>query len=316
MVNRNCASRLTPSYCYRTCQNISRTLPRHCRIPGSVVNNRGVICRLCDRVNPACPVRPARPIIPRCPMRCREVVNGTPGHCVTYGRYVNYQGRPCQMCDVVDFSCVRKNLTLCADALETCKGAPKGMPDFCLSQNVTSAPGGPPCLTCPVISNSTGCVFPPCQRCTPLTQILTVPPECIKDGDIVQLPGYPTKCSKCPYVDPFCAELEVTVCGNQMANCVGAPMGTPQKCIEQSVDFFLGNPCLSCPVLKTEEPGCVKEAFNICTGFVCPSVTRRTVLCFDKGPFSTTPNATCNTCPILHRHKHPSCATINSVQRH
>ena len=316
-VQGNCASSIIPPYCYSRCQNISRNTPRHCRIPGPVVNNRGFICRVCDRVNSSCLRRtaPRIPIIPRCTMGCQEVVNGTPSHCITYGRLVNYRGRPCRLCDRVDFSCVRRNLTLCASALEGCKTAPKGLPDFCISQNVSNAVGEPPCLTCPVISNSSRCTFPPCQRCTPLTQIPTVPPECINDGDIVQPPNYPHKCSLCPYVDPFCGELEVTVCGNQMANCVGTPMGTPQKCIDQSVDFFLGNPCLTCPVLKTEEPGCVKEAYNICDGFVCPTVTRQTVMCFDKGPYSTAPNATCNTCPILYRHKHSICSNNHSFQR-
>ncbi|XP_061195285.1 uncharacterized protein LOC133203529 [Saccostrea echinata] len=310
----NCATDNSPPYCYRNCPYISRGMPRHCIIPGAIVNNQGFLCRLCDRIQPTCS-RLASRFIPRCPVRCKEVMNGTPEHCITRGRVMNYRGRPCRLCDTVDFGCVRKGLSICAEALETCKTAPKGMPDFCISQNITSTPATPPCLTCPIISNSSMCRFPPCQRCTPLTNITTVPPECIKDGDIVQIPGYHYRCSLCPYIDPFCSELEVTICGNQMANCVGTPVGTPQRCIDQSVHIFLGSPCLSCPILKTEEPGCVKEAYDICSGFVCPRVTRQTVMCFDKGPFSNAPNATCKTCPILHRHKHNLCATINSYQR-
>lgn len=302
-------------YCYRNCPRIPQQVPRHCVVPGSTVTSRGRRCRLCDRVRPMCSNNRGPPIIPRCSMNCREVVNGTPGHCVTQGSLVNYHGRPCRLCDAVDFACVRKNLTICADALENCQTPQEGMPDFCLSQNVTSTPTTPPCLTCPVVGNSSRCTFPLCQRCTPLTNILTVPPECIKKGNIVQIPGYPYKCSLCPYIDPFCAELEVTVCGNQMANCVGVPIGTPAKCIDQSVHIFLGNPCLSCPVLKTETPGCVKEAYGICPGLVCPRVTRQTVMCFDNGPFSNTPNATCKSCPILHRNRHRVCTNINSLQR-
>ncbi|XP_062614367.1 uncharacterized protein LOC134276106 [Saccostrea cucullata] len=222
---------------------------------------------------------------PTCPhLMCEAIPENIPEFCIVPGNLM-FQGYTiCKSCDFVIPECLPTN-----ENLPTESGAvpsPVGSP--ALRPGMAPQPAGVlPCLhiSCPSLTS--------------------VNRSCIKEGNVIEFNG--AQCRGCDIVDPLCEGLNLDICPNHIVDCTGVPSSAPKKCIDQSVIQYNNRPCLSCPFLKTTEPGCNTPELRRCPGLPCADTSKIPSTCLKEGRMVVLGSSQCQLCPEID----PFCPDLN-----
>lgn len=181
----------------------------------------------------------------------------------------------CRSCDVVNPECLSVNENLL----------------------LTPTSNTPPIGGAPVVGSGISAQKPgvlPCLHVS-CSSFKSLNSSCKKEGPVIEFNG--AQCRDCDTIDPFCEGLNLDICQNHIVDCTGVPKSTPKQCIDQSVIQYNNQPCLSCPFLKTSEPGCDAAEFRRCPGLPCSDTSKIPTSCLKEGRMVILGSSQCQLCP-------------------